>query len=195
MWFKFISVSCVTLLHCYVVTCVNILLFVLLSKCGPDWQTTFKKLKMLSRLQRLICELHRLNVDIVALQETRLPDSGSLKEEHYTIFWQGESAGESREHGIGFVIRNILLKMIEPPNRRHRENLQVVSTSSVATLQRFRLQQKQRTSFKRHSTQPLPSFHCQNMSTFCMTSMQGWAQIERHGLASWVTRNSAASET
>ena len=40
----------------------------------------------------------------------------------------------------------------------------------------------------------LPSFHCQNMSTFCMTSMQGWAQIERHGLASWVTRNSAASE-
>lgn len=33
-------------------------------------------------------ELMRLRVDIVALQETRLADSGSLKERDYTFFWQ-----------------------------------------------------------------------------------------------------------
>ena len=33
-------------------------------------------------------ELKRLNVDIATLQETRLEDSGTLKED-YTFFWQG----------------------------------------------------------------------------------------------------------
>ena len=61
------------------------------------------------------CELHRLNIDIAALQETRLPDSGSLKEEHYTFFWQGKNAEETREHGVGFAVRNTLLCMINPP--------------------------------------------------------------------------------
>ena len=60
-------------------------------------------------------ELHRLNIDIAALQETRLPENGSLKEEHYTFFWQGKSADEPREQGVGFAVRNSLLQMIEPP--------------------------------------------------------------------------------
>ena len=60
-------------------------------------------------------ELHRLNIDIAALQETRLPDSGSLKEEHCTFFWQGKSAEETREHGVGFNVKNTLLCMIQPP--------------------------------------------------------------------------------
>ena len=34
-------------------------------------------------------ELLRLNVDIATLQETRLADSGSLKEKDYTLYWQG----------------------------------------------------------------------------------------------------------
>ncbi|XP_066267498.1 craniofacial development protein 2-like [Branchiostoma lanceolatum] len=34
-------------------------------------------------------ELRRLNVDIAALQETRLADSGTLKEQDYTFYWQG----------------------------------------------------------------------------------------------------------
>jgi len=60
-------------------------------------------------------ELHRLNIDIAALQETRLPESGSLKEEHYTFFWQGKGAEEVREHGVGFAVRHALLRMIKPP--------------------------------------------------------------------------------
>ncbi|XP_068680344.1 craniofacial development protein 2-like [Montipora foliosa] len=60
-------------------------------------------------------ELHRLNIDMAALQETRLPENGSLKEEHYTFFWQGKSADEPREQGVGFAVRNSLLQIIEPP--------------------------------------------------------------------------------
>ncbi|XP_018026545.1 uncharacterized protein LOC108681971 [Hyalella azteca] len=59
-------------------------------------------------------ELHRLNVDIAALQETRLPEDGSLREEHYTFFWQGRGIGDVREHGVGFAVRNTLLRTIEP---------------------------------------------------------------------------------
>ena len=60
-------------------------------------------------------ELHRLNIDIAALQETRLPETGSLKEGHYTFFWQGKGTEEVREHGVGFAVRHTLLRMIEPP--------------------------------------------------------------------------------
>ena len=60
-------------------------------------------------------ELHRLNIDIAALQETRLPESGTLKEEHYTFFWQGKGTEEVREHGVGFAVRHTLLRTIEPP--------------------------------------------------------------------------------
>ena len=35
-------------------------------------------------------ELHRLNIDIAALQETRLAENRSLTETYYTFFWQGK---------------------------------------------------------------------------------------------------------
>ena len=59
-------------------------------------------------------KLKRLNVDIATLQETRLADSGTLKEKDYTFFWQGKRSNESREHGVGFAVRNSLLRMVEP---------------------------------------------------------------------------------
>ena len=57
-------------------------------------------------------ELHRLGIDIAALQEIRLPDSGSLREKHYTFLWQGKGVEESREYGVGFAIRSTLLPMV-----------------------------------------------------------------------------------
>ena len=56
-------------------------------------------------------------MDIASLQETRLLDSGTLKEKDYTFFWQGMSAEKRREHGVGFAVRNTLLKMIEPGDK------------------------------------------------------------------------------
>ena len=61
-------------------------------------------------------ELSRLNLDIVALQETRLSSFGSLKEKNYTFFWQGLEPEERRIHGVGFAIRNTLLSSVEPPS-------------------------------------------------------------------------------
>ena len=59
-------------------------------------------------------EMKRLNVGIAALQEIRLADSGTLKEKDYTFFWQGKRSNEPREHGVGFAVRNSLLRMVEP---------------------------------------------------------------------------------
>ena len=55
--------------------------------------------------------------DIAALQETRFADSGTLKEKDYTFFWQGKSAEHRREQGVGFAVRNTLLKMVEPGDK------------------------------------------------------------------------------
>jgi len=61
-------------------------------------------------------ELKRLNIDIAALQKTRLSDSGSLKESNYTFFWQGQEHHERRLYGVGFAVRNSLLSTIEAPS-------------------------------------------------------------------------------
>ena len=37
-------------------------------------------------------DLRRLDVDIATLQETRLADSGTLKEKDYTFFWLGKGS-------------------------------------------------------------------------------------------------------
>jgi len=58
-------------------------------------------------------ELKRLHVDIATLQETRLADSGLLKEKDYMFFWQGKSSYEPGQHGVGFGVRNSLLNTIE----------------------------------------------------------------------------------
>ena len=58
-------------------------------------------------------ELARLNVDIAALQETRLADYGSLRQKEHTFFWRGKSVEDRREQGVGIAIRNRLLPMVE----------------------------------------------------------------------------------
>lgn len=59
-------------------------------------------------------ELNSLNIDVAAVYETRIPDSGFLKKEHYTFFWQCSGVDECRKHGVGFTVSNTLLRMIKP---------------------------------------------------------------------------------
>ena len=63
------------------------------------------------------CELNWLSMNIAAVQEIRLSSDGSLREQDYIFFWEGKDQGELWLHGIGFVVRNSLLSMIEPPTR------------------------------------------------------------------------------
>ena len=60
-------------------------------------------------------QLDMLDVDIAALQETRLADSGMLKEKHYTFFWQGLGPEDPRLYGVGFAVKNKLLANITTP--------------------------------------------------------------------------------
>ena len=60
-------------------------------------------------------ELSRLQMDIVALQETRLPETGSVRVRDFTLFWEGKPSDEVREHGVGFAVRNRLLGSVTLP--------------------------------------------------------------------------------
>ena len=55
-------------------------------------------------------KLDRYNIDIAALQETRLEGQGSLQENNYTFFWIGKEPGIRREAGVGFAVANKLVK-------------------------------------------------------------------------------------
>ena len=59
-------------------------------------------------------ELARYNIDIAALCETRLAETGDLTEHGagYTFFWSGKGKDEPREAGVGFAVRTELLARI-----------------------------------------------------------------------------------
>ena len=57
-------------------------------------------------------ELDRYNIDIAALQKTRLEGQGTLQEKDYTLFWIGKEPGIRREAGVGFTITNSLVKQL-----------------------------------------------------------------------------------
>lgn len=63
-------------------------------------------------------ELSRYDLDIIALSETQLPDTGQLKEQNvgYAYYWSGKIHDESCEADVAFAIKNYLLpKLAEPP--------------------------------------------------------------------------------
>ena len=70
-------------------------------------------------------------MDFVALEETRLPDSGSIKEINFTFFWQVKSPDETSEQGIDFAVRNTLLGSIIPPADGSERILSLHPHSSV----------------------------------------------------------------
>ena len=62
-------------------------------------------------------ELHKYNIDIAVLSETRFHASGSLNYLEYTFYWSGQPNGERREAGVGFAIkRDIVAKLTEMPH-------------------------------------------------------------------------------
>ena len=70
-------------------------------------------------------ELSRLNIDIAALSEIRLPDTGSLKEQGtgYTLYWSGKPRGERRLSGVGFMIKNTIVSKLENLPSAHSDRI------------------------------------------------------------------------
>lgn len=60
--------------------------------------------------------LNHYRIDIAALSETRLSDTGELEEvgKGYTVYWSGRAAGVRCEAGVGFVIKTTLVKRFHP---------------------------------------------------------------------------------
>ena len=77
------------------------------------------------RTALVAAELKRYCIDIAALQETRLPLEGSIKEEKegYTFFWKGLREEDPRIHGVGLAIRNELLQGLAEMPVGHSERL------------------------------------------------------------------------
>ena len=67
------------------------------------------------RIALVARELARYRVDIAALSETCFPDKGQLTEigGGYTFFWSGRSSVERREAGVGFAIKDHLVKKLD----------------------------------------------------------------------------------
>ena len=60
-------------------------------------------------------ELNQLNIDIATLSKTWLTGSGSIREEHYTFFWNRHPEGKRMRHGVSVAVRNCLMTCIEYP--------------------------------------------------------------------------------
>ena len=60
--------------------------------------------------------MSRLNKGIAALQDPRLAESNTLRENDYSFFWEGRAEGEVRLNGVGFTLKNSLLSAIKPPS-------------------------------------------------------------------------------
>ena len=58
-------------------------------------------------------ELLSLEVDITALQETRLAGKGSIREKEFAFFWYGKFVDERRDYGVGFAVNNTPLQYME----------------------------------------------------------------------------------
>lgn len=81
----------------------------------PGFSTDIQQVEDVRKTAIIDKELSRLKVDIACLQETRLADSGTLREDSYTFFWQGKPLEEPRQHGVGFAVKNTLISSIETP--------------------------------------------------------------------------------
>lgn len=65
------------------------------------------------RITFISMELIRVNVDIVALSETRLAVEGSLKEAYYTFLWKGHPPESKKSvYGVAIIIRNSLISQL-----------------------------------------------------------------------------------
>ncbi|XP_043916117.1 uncharacterized protein LOC122792394 [Protopterus annectens] len=82
-------------------------------------------------------KLSRLQMDIVALQETRLSSIGCLGEKDFTFSWHRKLLEETREHGTGFTSRNNLVGSVIPPNMGNERLLKIQLQTPVGMVNIF----------------------------------------------------------
>ncbi|KAL0153663.1 hypothetical protein M9458_051028 [Cirrhinus mrigala] len=70
-------------------------------------------------------ELRRLNIDIAALSEVRLPDEGSLQElgVGYILYWSGRPASERKLSGVAFMVKTSIASKMENLPTGHSDRI------------------------------------------------------------------------
>ncbi|CAE1163801.1 unnamed protein product [Acanthosepion pharaonis] len=122
-------------------------------------------------------ELSRLGIDIACLQETRLADSGSIREANYTFFWQGLHQDDPRQHGVGFAVNNSLIPAIVPPIGGSEKilALRLLTSTGFANVPCiYAPPQRSGTSFMRHWMRRYPGTPILKDYTYWETSMPEW---------------------
>jgi len=79
---------------------------------GPQTEATISSPRKTALID---LELDRLGIQLASLSETWWYSSGSIREEHYTIFWNSFENGEKPKQGVGIALRNTLLSCVEQP--------------------------------------------------------------------------------
>uniref|UniRef100_H3AV30 Endonuclease/exonuclease/phosphatase domain-containing protein n=1 Tax=Latimeria chalumnae TaxID=7897 RepID=H3AV30_LATCH len=85
-------------------------------------------------------ELSQYNINITALNETRHADEGHLREERggYAFFWKGKPANDKRVHGIGFAIKNQIVRFPAGINEHLMSlRLQLANNSSATVINAY----------------------------------------------------------
>ena len=70
-------------------------------------------------------ELARLSIDIAAVSEVRFAEQESLTEQGagYTLYWSGKAKDDRRLSGVGFMIRNSVIRWLESLPVGHSDRL------------------------------------------------------------------------
>jgi len=74
-------------------------------------QSTGRPERCTALISRTLAEY---SIDIAALSETRLADTGDLEEVlgGYVFFWSGKSSNQRRESGVGFAVKSSLVRRL-----------------------------------------------------------------------------------
>ena len=133
-------------------------------------------------------------MDITALQETRLLESGIIRQRDYSFFWQGKAADETREHGVGFAIKNNLLGSLISPSEGTERLLKLQLQTSAGLVSLISAYAPTLTSASElkdrlMTTLVLPSvkFHRKILCSSSVTSMPGLVLTTALGQLVWAT--------
>jgi exonuclease III len=63
------------------------------------------------KMQELVEEIEKTQIEILVLQETRWPGRGQINKKDYTLYYSG-STGKTGQAGTGFLIRKKIQKHI-----------------------------------------------------------------------------------
>lgn len=135
-----------------------------------------------------------LQMDIVTLQETRLPGFSSVREWNFTFFWQENSLDKAREHGACFAVKNSLLESTVPSTEEIERilTLQIHTAPGPVTLMStyaltLSPPQMRNTNSMMTLAPPSETFLTHGRSSSSEILTPEWATTARLGLPSWVT--------